>query len=362
MIERFAINDHTPLLGYDNLRKPADQNDVAIHPKNKAFAPNSAYDEYFKIHKVFVGESGGAELERIAENLKQEWLPRYLDAAGWAFAESALTQSSKPNVDRTHLVQQATQCWERALVSQHEFDNEEHREWLSDHVDSYRLALNLAYIPLMHSIIAGNVTESTRERTFADTMAIAQLSVVQGELASRTNDIGGVADHRGFQYECNALLSLLYLNNPNYVPLPSSARAGSGYDYRDQTHDISVIHQRWGKIHRITPIEIKSAASLRDRQRYKALIVRGKMHLSVEGRYDPKETLNAFASIYEGTASADDQRIATHASSTMHDLLVLYQKGNEVESFKKIHSNTTFHTVDHVAKKYRELSPYPRTK
>jgi hypothetical protein len=193
-------------------------------------------------------------------------------------------------------------------------------------------------------------------------LAIAQLSVVQGDLASRSGDIGGVADHRGFQYECNGLLSLLYLNNPNCIPTPSSARAGSGYDHRDQTHDISVIHQRWGKIHRVTPIEIKSAASLRDRQRYKALIVRGKMHLSVEGRYDPKETLNAFAEVYEGNPTPDAQKITLHASSTMHDLLVLYQKGNEIEDFKKIHSNTTFHNVEHVAKKYRELSPYPRTK
>lgn len=314
------------------------------------------------MHKVFVGESGGVELEKIGEQLEDEWLPRYLDAAGWAYAESALTQTSKSNINRTHLVQKATHCWEKALQSQQVFESEEHREWLSDRADSFRLALNLAYTPLIHSIVAGDVTESTRERTFADTLAIAQMSVVQGDLANREGDVGGVADHRGFQYECNALLSLLYLNNPNYVPLPSSARAGSGYDYRDQTHDISVIHQRWGKIHRITPVEIKSAASLRDRQRYKALIVRGKMHLSVQGRYDPKETLNAFASIYEGDSTPDALRIANHASSTMQDLLVLYQKGNELESFKKIHSNTTFHAIDHVAKKYRELSPHPQSK
>jgi hypothetical protein len=144
--------------------------------------------------------------------------------------------------------------------------------------------------------------------------------------------------------------------------LPSSTRAGSGYDYRDQTHDISVIHQRWGKIHRITPIEIKSAASLRDKQRYKALIVRGKMHLSVEGKYDPRETLNAFTAIYEGLSSPDDVRIADHASSTTHDLLVLYQKGDEIEDFKKIHSHTTFHNTTHVTQKYQELSALPRTK
>lgn len=361
-MERHIPNDDALLNGFDQLRNLEEKTPPPTHPKYKSFTPNKAYDDYFKMHKVFVGESGGNELESIGAQLENEWMPRYLDAAGWAYAESALAQSNKPTLERTHLMQRATVCWEKALRSQHEFDTDIHREWLSDHVDSFRLALNLAYAPLMHAIIAGDVTASTRERTFADTLAIAQLSTVQSDLAEREGDMSGLADHRGFQYECNALLSLLYLNNPNYVPLPSSARAGSGYEYRDQTHDISVIHQRWGKIHRITPIEIKSAASLHDRRRYKALIVRGKMHLSVEGKYNPRETLEAYASIYEGSPKEDAVRIATHASSTMHDLLVLYQKGDELESFKKIHSNTTFHSLDHVTEKYKEFSVQPRTK
>lgn len=362
MIERLNINANESLRGYDYLRESGAPSHGMIQPERKIFAPNPAYDEYFKIHKVFVGESGGAQLEQIGKRLQEEWLPRYLDAAGWAFAESALTQSHRPAVERTHLVSQAEDCWQRALLSQQEFDDGEHREWLSEYTDSFRIALNLAYTPLMHAIIAGDVTEATRERVFADTLAIAQLSTARNALASRESNHEGAADHRGFQYECNALLSILYLNNPNYIPLPSSSRAGSGYEYKDQTHDISVVHQRWGRIHRVTPVEIKSATSLRDKQRYKALLVRGKMHLSVEGKYDPIETLNAFADIYDGNINPEAIRIATHASSTIKDLLVLYQKGSEVDKFKKIHSHTTFHSVSHVAKKYQELSPYLRKK
>lgn len=360
MIERLTVADAQNLKGYDTLQTPDTQNDTHIHPLDKTFAPNKAYDEYFKIHKVFVGETGGATLEDIGNRLEDEWLPRYLDAAGWAFAESALTQKNLPSVERMRLMEQANRAWERGLRSQQEFDDEEHREWLSDYTDSFRLALNLAYAPLMQSVIAGNVTESTRERIFADTLAIAQLSVIQLDLAQKNQNVDAIADHVGFQYECNALLALLYLNNPNYVPIPSSARAGSGYDYRDQTHDISLIHQRWGKIHRVTPVEIKAAASLRDRQRYKALIVRGKMHLSVEGKHRPQDTLEAFASVYEGNPTPESMRIVTHASSTVQDLLVLYQKGEEVDSFKKIHSDTRFHDTAHVVKKYIELSPHLR--
>ncbi|MDB5186995.1 MAG: hypothetical protein JWM07_467, partial [Candidatus Saccharibacteria bacterium] len=89
MIERLTITDEEALNGYDSLRTPYRN---LTHPSRKSFAPNAAYDEYFKMHKVFVGEAGGAQLESIGERLKDEWLPRYLDAAGWAYAESALTQ------------------------------------------------------------------------------------------------------------------------------------------------------------------------------------------------------------------------------------------------------------------------------
>lgn len=361
MIERSHDWSATTNNSYDKLRPDTFDAPMGADSHNRTFQPNKAYDDYFKIHKVFVNNSGGARLQQIGEQLKSEWLPGYLNAAGWALAESALTQTAQHSSERMGLLDNANDCWERALQSQHQLDAQEHADWLSDYAESFRLALNLAYAPLMQSIIAGDVTRATRERTFEDTLAIAQLSATQLSLANSEGSVEAIGDHLGFQYECNALLSLLYLDNANYVPIPSSARAGSGYDYRNQTHDISLIHQRWGRIHKITPIEIKSKASLADRRRYQALIVRGKMHLSVEGKYQPRDTTDAFAAVFEGSPTSEDLRIAEHASSTMKDLIILYQKGQEIENFKTIHSSTIYQDKNRVTEKYVELSSTPRS-
>ncbi len=297
-ITRLASIDFSPLGGYDRLT------DARAHPSPgkpfEGFAPNAQYAAYMNIHKVFVGRKGAQELVAIADSLKDEWLPDYLNAGGWAAAEAALVSGDRQAEDRMRLMEQAEDCWQRALSNQASLAESGQYECLCEDSDEFRLALNLAFTPLMKSIIAGDITEATRERTFADVLAIAQTSAVQLKLALQEKNFDAIADHLGFGYECNAHLALLYLNNPNYVPIPSTYRAGSGYEYRSQTHDITIINQNWGRINRFYPVEIKAAASVRDRKRYEALLVRGKMHLSVEGKYLPLYTTEAFATCFEG--------------------------------------------------------------
>jgi hypothetical protein len=283
-------------------------------------------------------------------------MPRYLDAAGWAAAEAAMSQPERTAVERVQLLTQASECWERGIMSQEQINQDTERAWLHEHSAPYRMALNIAFTPLMKSLVAGNVTDSVLERTFADTLAIAQTATVQREFAYSAGDTDAASDFIGFGHECNALLTLLYMNDPRHIPLPSSTRGGSGYDYPDQTHDLVVINQHWGDILKVVPIEIKAKASKRDLNRYSALIVRGKMHLSVTGKYSPEHTMNAFAAMYEGSTAKDDMAIVEHATSTMHDLLKLYQKGKRVANIGKTASRTRFHDKAEVAKNYIELS------
>lgn len=350
-MRRCHIQEEMPLPGYDSLR--AYQADVPPR-KDWSFAPNRAYDAYFRMHKVFVGESGGRKLEAIADQLEDEWMPGYMDVAGWAAAEAALVQKDRSAADRIELINQAVEFWERGLVSQEQINRDEGHEWLQEDSESYRLALNLAFAPLIKAMIVGNVTESTRERVFADTLAIAQASIVQLHLAHAAGDKSATSDHSGLGHELNALLTLLYMNDPRYLPLPSHARAGSGYDYPEQTHDIVVINQHWGNILKIVPIEIKAKSSRRDLQRYKALIVRGKMHLSVPGKYASEHTTNALAAMYEGTGTAADEATVQHATSTMRELLQLYQKGKRIDEIAR--AATRFHNRDEVEKVYKEFS------
>ncbi len=358
-ITRHSTPDFTPLQGYDFLQQArGNREDMNTY---EGFSPNPHYSVYMNMPKVFVERKDSQELVTIAEGLKEEWLPDYLDAGGWAAAEASLVGDDMLTSERLSLLETAEDYWQRALTNQAVLNEKWDREYLSEDTKEFRLALNLAFTPLMKSIVIGNVTPQTRERTFADTLAIAQTSAVQLSLASKNREMEAVGDHLGLGHECNALLALLYVNDPNYVPIPSSYRAGSGYEHRTQTHDVTIINQHWGEIHRFYPAEIKAAASLRDRQRYKALIVRGKMHLTVPGKYDPLNTTDAFARCYEGSASMQDQRIVGHATSTIRDLLALYQKGDCPDEFKTIRTQTKFHKSDVVAQKYKELSSEQRS-
>lgn len=319
---------------------------------HRQYLDHPVYDEYMRMDKVLADEASARRLVTIGDVLSAESLSTYLDAAGWAYAEAGLTLDGDTAVQRTALVAMAEECWTRSIEAVQASTRE--GSCICDTTDEYRTALNLAYAPIIKSLIAGNVTESVRERAFASTLAIAQSSAVQQSLAYTIQDKGAVGEHAGLLHECNALLTLLYLNDPRYIPLPSVARADSGYYHREQTHDIVVLNHHWGQIRKAIPTEIKAAASASDRKRYKALIVRGKMHLLVGTSYDPTETLNAYAALYEQGGSLHDQQIVDHAAVNMLHLLRLYQRGQNNTTTAKS-SPTTFHDASYVKRLYQSL-------
>lgn len=344
------------LPGYDSL---VTSRLSAIEYEPRSFSPSAAYDTYFRIHKVLVGEKGGQQLEGIAEALSSEWLPKYLTVAGWAYAEAALVQPNKPAVERMHMVDTAKMRWEEALTTQEQINQGSSQEWLREEIGSYRLALNLAYIPLLQGIVLGNITDKMLEQTFADTLAITQASIVERGLAEKEGDGDTAAAHKGFEYENNTLLTLLYMNDPRHIPLPSTSRGGSGYDYPEQTHDIVVINQHWGDILKVVPTEVKSKTSPRDLRRYNSLLVRGKMHLSLPGKYLPEDTTEAFREMYEEEPSALSRQIVTHATSTVKEMLQLYQKGQRIPTQGKATGVTRFHERNGLAERYGEVAVRP---
>ncbi len=351
-MERSRVNENEVLEGYDALKDARTRQSTYRYKPIAKFSPNAAYERYHRIHKVLVGKSGGSHLEAIGEALENEELPDFLNTSAWAFAESALIQADLSTSDRSELLDKSCLLWERALSAQ-EAINGDDKNLLREYVASYRFAVNLAFMPLMRAIIAKDVTNLAIETVFRDVLAIAQASTVQCYLANKDGDIGSASEFRGFEHECNAYLSLLFMNDPRYIPLPSSARGGSGYDYPDQTHDIIVVNQHWGKILKTVPVEIKSKASLGDLKRYKALIVRGKMHLSVSGYYTPDHTQKAFAAVYEGSATKQDRDIVDHVTGTFRELLQLYQKGSKETTQT---TSTRFHGTSHLIERFPEFS------
>lgn len=330
-----APND-TSLPGYKALCTELYLADRSELSQSYAFAPSQDYRLYHRIHKVYVGAAGAGLLRRIHDSLRDEQIPAYLEVAGWAAAEAALVETASSAVDRIHQLESAEACWMRALAAQETINYSETPDCLQEVDSPYRLALDLAFVPLMKSLVVGDITSKIREQTFVDVLAIAGTSALQRKLAFAAGEASAVRSLVGFEHECNALLGLLYMDDPRYVPMPSSARAGSGRDYPEQTHDLVVINQHWGRILKTTPVEIKASASLYDLKRYDALIVRGKMHLAINGYHDPSYTREAYAAYYDGTASAKQTTTVHQVSATMRKLLQGYARGERKGTSSRI--------------------------
>lgn len=346
-------DDPTRLQAFNQLQRARAFQDVTS--LFEGFSPKRTYAEYMDMPKTFVDKDQGQTLVDIALDLKDEWLPDYLNAGGWAAAEAALVSKHMGSVERMELLDLAESSWQTALSNQGDLNRTEDMPWLIETNKEFRLALNLAFTPLMKSIIAGDVTQKIREKTFADTLAIAELSAVQFRLSQKAQDAESASGFSGLSHECNALLAFLYINDPNFLPIPSTYRAGSGYEHRTQTHDITIINQHWGNIWNVYPVEIKARPNMKDKKRYHALIIKGRSHLSLPGSKLPLETTAALAAMYSGYATDREVKIVNHTTTTVKELLSLYRKGEIPDEFKEVTSQTRFHDKDYVVQKYPEL-------
>lgn len=338
--------------GFQALRTPTQLN----HSAPETFSPHPDYEAYLKIHKVLVGTATAQKLEKIHLSLRNEKLPRYLSAAGWAAAEAALVQPERSASYRNSLLEDANDCWLRALEQQLEW-NIGDKPHLIEYSAPFHFALDIAHLPLLQAMVSGDVTGAVRQDVALDVLNIAEANTIQLQLATNEGIRAGISDHTGVGHECNALLAFHSLDSAGLFAIPSSARADSGHHHPYQTHDILVIQQNWGTIQEMTPVEIKSKASQRDRERYRALLVRGKMHLSITGKYSPDHTLRAFSAFFNDTQTPQDRKITDHARQTMLDLYWLYKKGGRLADFASNDSSCQYRDATSVHIAYPEVAP-----
>lgn len=347
------LPDGRPVLAAELVRYESDRPDL-VHLQHPVF------HRYLKMHKVALGPSGMQELVSIADDLSLEKLPRFLDAAGSAYAEAGLHNTSLSARERIALVLQAERQWQKAGIQWAYVSDHNIPEHMVDADEPFRYALNIAFAPLVKSIIVGNVTNRTMIEVMEDVTLIGERAsekLTDVIVAKKTEEIG---DYVGLLHELNALTAQLYMQDPRYIPLPASARADTGYYHRSQTHDISIINHHWGDIRKVIPVEVKSKASLRDRQRYHALILRGKMHLTPNNVFDPRVTNAAYRRVLVGGASLKDHVIVEQLSTTVRELLRLYQQGTQPETIA-LRSLTKFYDTKEVARYYPELSKESRS-
>ncbi|HEY8886312.1 MAG TPA: hypothetical protein VIM31_02295 [Candidatus Microsaccharimonas sp.] len=328
-----------------------------VEGAHRKYLENAAYNQYIHMHKVVVGESGAATLIHLADELQGEELPTFLNAAGWAYAEAGLASHATSAVERIGLINKAEKMWQRGLVNGVSVGELYDPSYLYGEHEGHRTALNLAFAPLLKSIVVGSVRPEVMKRVLHDTSEIAHDSKLSLDRAYEDQDRDAAAFHRGFLFEASALMAMLYMDDPRYVPLPATARADTGYFHREQTHDISIINQHWGEIRKVIPVEIKSKASNRDKRRYRALIIPGKMRLSIDG-VDPRDTVDAFYDLEHGQATTKQSVEIERLSTQVREMLRLYQQGVTPEGLA-VNSLTRFHDAKTVAQSFPELTVNP---
>ena len=322
---------------------------------HRKYLENNAFHRYLKMHKVTTGVSGAKELQALAGELEDEHMPTYKDAAAWAYAEAGLIDTSLGSLERVRLIGKAEGLWEEALTTQIRLQSGEYAETFHEPSAAYRYALPLVFSPLMKSVIVGNVTDTIRAQAFGETVSFATATAHEIHKYNELGDRASKSMFVGLAHELNALATLLYLDDPRYIPMPSTARADTGYYHPTQTHDIMVLNQHWGTIRKVIPIEIKAKASLRDRRRYKSLLIRGKMHLAMTSA-DPTETAAAYGRLSAGRPTIDDMVGVERIATDIREMLRLYQQGVTPESLA-VNSLTKFQRSSSLERAHPEIAP-----
>jgi len=319
--------------------------------EHRDYLQQPAYAEYMQMDKGLL-TTGFRQLEAIYGGLRDEHAPRYLISAGWAAAEAALVGVDQPIAYRLGLMDAATSTWRRA------FDNElVVRQYVSgdklEQEQGHRIALDIAVAPLLRDIVQGNVRPATCRQVFESCLDVANSNVQYLRAMEAAGNEIGYREHLGFGNECNALLAVNRTFSPTWFAMPAPARADSGYHHRDQTHDLLVIRQKFGLIKSAAPVEIKTTAWPFLIDRYKALVLEGRMHLSADDERSPEPTLAAIEATYRGVATDDEQIQADMATEQFASMLHDYCAGPALGGLAARRTLTIFRDSSQVFSRHR---------
>ena len=324
-------------------------------PSHLKYLDTPAFHEYISLEKRAILPVDADALLDIGDDLEKEYMPRHLNAAAWAFAEVGLTDDTRSAIERHDLIVRAESLWQTAATRQEALEDSEYGDVFNEPDELYRSVLPLAYTPLMKSIIVGNVTEQVRRRALKDTVALSAVVTEEVTQYREAGDVSSANSLVGLAHELNALSMLLYMDDARYVPFPSTARADTGYYHKDQTHDIMIANQHWGAIRRIIPVEVKARPTQRDRRRYKALLVRGKMHLTASG-VEPSETVRLFENIQQGQSTPKETAAIEKIATELRGMIHLYGKGATLGG-SAIESTLRFLDASELHRAHPEIAP-----
>lgn len=280
------------------------------------YLENPSYAAYMQMDKSFAGSDVNMLMD-VGDTLSTESAVEYLSTAGWAHAEAALAADNYPADFRHFLLDEANTSWLMAQHRQQEFNQED--ELTGDHFSeqSMRLRLALAFIPLFHAMIDGDITKQVRAQLYEEILDIAALnaSALQEIMSELGKEKAG--PQIGLAHELNAILAVNRLMSPTLIAMPSTAKGGNGMYQPADTHDIDLLHLQWGDIMGITTLESKAKPRDRHYGRYNAAIVNGRVHLYVKNGKSPVDTVMLFLKEYDGVLSGPEYRNLEEMTDTI---------------------------------------------
>lgn len=312
------------------------------------YLKHPAYEKYMRMHKLCLGEKGSRELQIVAGDMAKEDDPLFLSSAASAYLEAGIIHAPQEHRERVDFADKAELLWSKALVyedwlqERQELSNE--HETIDDITASYRIATNIACMPMMRSMFNGNVTEDAIDQSLEGLLRIGRM--VNDEMAL-TSWQDNPSDHSmwyGLSYELNTLIALLYKRDPRFIAIPSFHRAGTGYYYPDQTHDIELISQHYGSVRAIIPIEVKAKVRSRNRKRYRSLLVSGREHLQLTDECNPVTTYEAYAQCKESSMPPQESlHIVEETQMAVRSLLAHYKQTGRDKTLVRRNSPTTYY-------------------
>lgn len=242
---------------------------------------------YHTMPKDFVGPSEADDLFSIYEKLKlADHSSGYLIAAASAAAESGLMAIYRSTDERHYRLLSADIAWQDAQNAF--FDKHGRKGWSEGRLEAIpdRIEMNRLFLPLYHDFVDGNVREDTLLATHRNLVKLGTKNYSYHAEAEDTDDQVTYCTRSGLGYELGTLMTVTRLGCPSFFAIPTTERADDGSYYREETHDVRLIRQSWGRIESCIPYEVKPSDGY-NRERYRSAYVRGRVELMMPSATQP---------------------------------------------------------------------------
>ncbi len=334
------VSRHDTLIGYGALTRPVspEDEDDLIYEKSRhrnSDVDNGILSRYMRINKVLVGKKGTNDLLQMADRLYEDGsgAPHTQHARSWMLMEASLASAeSLSTQDRVDMLSDAKTTMGDAIRLTLANNNQKETRY-SDSV--IRMSLAMAHIPLIESIVKGDVNDHTQSLVKLDTISIAKEYIKHTPVKRRS----------GLAHEMVTLCLLHAVGNPKYVSIPSTLRGDNGTYNKSQTHDLSVIKQHFGEIRQVQPVEVKNHVSDLHRSIYWPTLLSGEDILTrPDGSMQTHAmVLGALKAMHENRAREIQEQMIEHATGKIISKLSEYRTTGRPKNSRGLHTRTRFY-------------------